>query len=208
MSTLLGESKYARKALDAYWTEPWVTEWLLSYGLKVPEGSVIWEPAAGVGHISKVLLAHGFDVLSTDVFNHGWDGLTGLQDFLTVEEVDPTIQCIFTNPPYDIQGVPGVSDVTAEQFVRHALKLMKPVDGCVMMLLRHEFDCAGGRRDLFNQKPFAAKFVLTKRPNWLDPEEQKAEGKTPKPRHNYAWFYWDWRFKGEHPYTISLPKEG
>jgi hypothetical protein len=140
-STIIGESKYPRKALDAYWTQPWVTEWLLHVVHPLCcKPSVVWEPACGSGKISEVLLAHGYDVLSTDVVDHGYKGMTGIQDFLSVDYVDPAIDVIITNPPYDIKGVEGVPDATAEQFLRHAIKLMKPVGGRVFMILRNEFD--------------------------------------------------------------------
>ena len=104
MSTILGESKYERKALDAYWTHKWVTEWLLNAcGKLTSPGKVVWEPACGAGWISDVLSARGYDVLSTDVVDHGYANMQGLQDFMLVEEVDPTIEAIITNPPYDIE---------------------------------------------------------------------------------------------------------
>ena len=191
MSTILGESKYERKALDAYWTHKWVTEWLLNAcGKLTSPGKVVWEPACGAGWISDVLSARGYDVLSTDVVDHGYANMQGLQDFMLVEEVDPTIEAIITNPPYDIENVPGVSDCTAESFLRHALKLMKPVKGKVFMLLRNEFDSASTRVDLFEGRPFSAKFVLTKRPEWIEKPQQEA--KKSGPRHNYSWFGWDW----------------
>ena len=205
MTNLIGESGYYRKELDAYWTRPWCTEWVLAALPRlVRDTEVVWEPACGMGHISKVLHKHGYDVLSTDCFMHGWDGMHGIQDFMEVGYVDPCVQAIVTNPPYDIKDEPGFRPVTAEQFVRHAIDLMKPVGGKVLMILRNEFDCAKGRIDLFNRRPFAAKLVLTKRPEWTDdsmPVKEKSS-----PRHNYAWFYWDWEAPG--PAIISmLPKE-
>lgn len=35
-------------------------------------GKEIWEPCAGMGHISKVLIDHGHDVKSTDLVNRGF----------------------------------------------------------------------------------------------------------------------------------------
>jgi hypothetical protein len=201
---MLGESGYVRKKLDSYWTQPWITQWLMAelcanewvYG--TPVNGTVWEPACGQGHISKVLAAAGLDVLSTDIFDHGWGGMHGIQNFLDVEEVDPAIRVVFTNPPYDTSQDEGFPAVTAEAFVRHALKLMKPVKGAVIMLLRNEFDCASGRADLFSDPPYAAKLVLTRRPTWTDPsmpvniDPKTGAPKKNGPRHNYAWFFWDW----------------
>ncbi|MCL4743813.1 MAG: hypothetical protein KJZ83_00210 [Burkholderiaceae bacterium] len=190
MNTIVGESGYARKELDAYWTEKWVTEWLLAVptplsGLGYDD--VIWESACGAGWISDVLLEHGFNVLSTDIKDYGYEKMQGVVDFLSIEEVDPRVRVIMTNPPYDIEGVEGVPAITAEKFVRRALEIMKPVNGQVIMLLRNEFDCANGRRDLFGGYPFSDKYVLTKRPRWIE----KSKGDS-GPRHNYSWFVWDW----------------
>ncbi len=88
---------------------------------------------------------------------------------------------IITNPPYD----DAISGVTAEKAVRHALKLMEPEKGLVIMLLRHDWDTAKRRHDLFRDHPaFTAKITLTFRPRWI-------EGSTGSPRHAYAWYVWD-----------------
>lgn len=207
MSSILGESGYARKALDSYFTiDGWVTRWALGSGLlPAPSpGLVVWEPACAVGHISREFTAVGYDVLSTDVVDHGWEGMAGIQDFFGVSHVDPCIGLIVTNPPFEVKDVPGVTNCTAETFIRHALKLMQPVNGSVLILLRHEYECAVGRRDLFDRPPFRAKMTLTKRPNWVDSGMNKMN-KPVSPRFNYAWFFFDWKYKGDAQLLI-LPK--
>lgn len=87
---------------------------------------------------------------------------------------------IITNPPYDDKA----SGVTAEKAVRHALRLMEPEKGFVAMLLRHEWDTARGRADLFDHPAFMSKITLRFRPRWI-------EGSTGAPRHSYAWYCWD-----------------
>ena len=63
------------------------------------------------------------------------------------------VQAIITNPPYAL----------AQNFIEHALELMKP-DGIVAMLLRTDFDHAKTRQHLFGGcDQFAKKVVLTKR---------------------------------------------
>lgn len=54
---------------DFYPTPPEAVRALLS--VEAFEGS-IWEPACGDGAISKVLLAAGFDVVSTDLIDRGF----------------------------------------------------------------------------------------------------------------------------------------
>lgn len=46
---------------------------------------VIWECACGEGHLSKVLEAHSFEVISTDLIYHGFGDPEPL-DFLKVKE--------------------------------------------------------------------------------------------------------------------------
>lgn len=92
---------------------------------------------------------------------------------------------IVTNPPYSL----------AEEFVRHALDLTRAAGGMVAMLLRHEFDCAATRRDLFDMRAFAYRMALTRRPRWI-------AGTTGSPRHNFTWFVWDWR--NERPAICKL----
>jgi hypothetical protein len=85
------------------------------------------------------------------------------------------------------QSNPLVNQI--EVFIRHALKLVCAADGMVAMLVRNEFDCAGGRKGLFNKPPFAMKVVLTRRPSWSDMN-------VASPRHNFSWFIWDWKHAG------------
>lgn len=66
--TVLGSSSHAlenREAFDYYATDPKAVEMLLELEQFAP---VIWEPACGEGHISKVLQAHGYQVISTVLF--------------------------------------------------------------------------------------------------------------------------------------------
>lgn len=70
----------------------------------------IWECACGMGHLSKVLLAEGYNVLSTDLIKRGYGEQ---EDFLNSErnwEGD-----ILTNPPFKY----------AEFFIDKGMKLLK-----------------------------------------------------------------------------------
>jgi hypothetical protein len=84
---------------------------------------------------------------------------------------------VATNPPFAL----------AEEFCRHAIEI------CIRsaMLLPHAFDTAKTRRDLFEQKPFKAKYTITKRIRWEN-LEQKKNG----PSSNHAWYVWDLTYSG------------
>ena len=174
-TAMLGAGTYERLPNDAYNTPTWCTEALIE-NISLPKQ--VWEPAAGMGAMLDVLEAYGYDVLPTDITD------VPTVDFLKVPLAHLGYDAIVTNPPYSL----------ANEFVRHALHLMKRPAGMVAMLLRNEFDSARRRADLFADNPcFAMKLVLTKRPRWID-------GTTTSPRHNFAWYIWNYKHKG--PPTI------
>ena len=174
-SPMLGDSGFKRVPNDAYFTEPWVTKALLT---RVKFRGLVWEPAAGRGDMADVLVEAGYKVMCSDI--QGEDlGCKGAAraDFLAHSSPGDATFSICTNPPY----------THAEEFIRKALELTKRAGGMVAMVLRNEYDCAARRRDLFEQECFATKFVLTKRPRWVDGLAEHSAS----PRHNFAWYLWD-----------------
>lgn len=83
---------YRRVPYDFYPTPPEGTRALLS--VERFAGS-IWEPACGNGAISKVLLAAGYNVVSTDLIHRGFG--TGGINFLT--QTSTRGRNIITNRP-------------------------------------------------------------------------------------------------------------
>lgn len=158
---------YERRPKDSYYTPEWCTEVLLQ---NVSFRNLIWEPACGEGHITKVLEKHfetiGYSIQATDI-KMG-------DDFLKIE--DDWQGDIITNPPYNL----------AHAFVVHSINVTKKHGGKVAMLLRNEWDSAKTRNCLFTEAPFYGKVVLTKRPVWIEGPLKAS------PRHNYSWFIWDW----------------
>ena len=134
----LGASNHVadeRAANDYYATDPRAVEMLLQMETFAP---VIWEPACGEGHISKVLAAHGYEVISTDLIYRGFgdpEPLNFLEETLDGFEGD-----IITNPPYSV----GL------QFVERALESVRP-GGKVAMFLKVQF-LEGKRRGEFFKK--------------------------------------------------------
>lgn len=138
--TTLGSSNHAadeRAAYDYYATDPKAVEMLLEME---PFAPVIWEPACGEGHISKVLQAHGHDVISTDLIYRGF-GDPEPMDFLT--ETFPDFEGdIITNPPYS----------AGLEFVERALESVRP-GGKVAMFLKVQFLEGKRRGELFAKTP-------------------------------------------------------
>ena len=176
--SMLGQTHYVRHRADHYPTPAWVTEALIPHLLRhITIDDVVWECACGTGAMADVLKQDFARVTCTDLEDYGYPS-TRLLDFLSHQTAFHG--AIVTNPPYGDQ---------AEQFIRHALRLTKPA-GVVAMLLRHEYDCARERVDLFNQPPFARQIVLTSRPRWI-------AGTTGAPRHNFSWFLFDHKWTTE-----------
>ncbi len=133
--TVLGSSNHVaenREAFDYYVTDPKAVEMLLELEQFAP---VIWEPACGEGHISKVLQAHGYQVISTDLVYRGFGDPEPL-DFLK-ETLDGFEGDIITNPPYS----------TGLEFVQRALESARP-GGKVAMFLKVQF-LEGQKRGAF-----------------------------------------------------------
>lgn len=179
-------SGYERNPQDFYATREWLTELGIRNWLDIiKDGSVVWEPACGDGRMAKVLERH-YKTYASDLMYRGW-GLGG-HDFLTHDLFYHDNTAIITNPPYGD---------TAQKFIEHALNLTYPVGGQVAMLLRNEYDCGVTRMHLFQDHcVYRRKIVSCTRPLWVD--EKPKSG----PRHNYAWYVWDW--KNPAPYTHEI----
>lgn len=205
---IYGTSGYPRNPRDLYRTEGWVTRALLRGYPELLEGCPeVWEPAAGLGDMARVLIDAGLMVNSSDVYVHddlaalyeeGGDGhpfALAQHDFLDPHVPwpdwtdEPWEKAIVTNPPYSL----------AVPFVRRALELVRGGDFRVIaMLLRLEFASAVTRRNLFADCPeFACELRLLHRPRWDEWWEGKEAGKGP--RHVFAWFVWDARSVGREP---------
>jgi len=162
-------SGFKRVERDAYQTiEPWVTDALLSR-FRLPKH--VWEPAAGDGHMVRVLQARGHIVCATDI-SEG-------RDFMA--EADPPWSLRFgivTNPPFGSRGV------LAENFASQALRFTMACNGAVALLLPADFDHAKSRLWMWSTPAYCMRIVLTARPKWFD------GGATPKT--NFVWHCWDW----------------
>ena len=176
----LGARNYAlneREQHDYYATEPKALELLLEIERFSPK---VWECACGEGHLSEVLIKHGYTVFSTDLIERGYG--TGGVDFLScTEKFDGDI---ITNPPYKY----------AKEFVEHALKLV--TDGHkVVMFLKLQFLEGKARRKMFEKLPPKRIYVSTSR---LCCAMNGDFGKYSKSNAvTYAWFVWEKGFDGE-----------
>lgn len=171
------KSGYDRIEHDLYETPGWCVGTLM-YLYDLPKDRIWWEPAAGNGAIAKHMSLFGYDVWCSDLVQRKYP-LEQESDFLLFgKSPDQNIKGIITNPPFE-RRMP-------EFFITHANAFMKSVGGITIMLLRHEYDTAKTRKNLFTPEAgFAAKITLTKRPVWFPDREVKAA-----PRFSYAWYIW------------------
>lgn len=180
--TTLGSSNHVtdeREQFDYYATDPRAVEMLLQMEAFAP---VIWEPACGEGHISKVLAAHGYEVISTDLIYRGFgdpEPLNFLEETLDGFEGD-----IITNPPYSV----GL------QFVERALESVRP-GGKVAMFLKVQF-LEGKRRGEFFKKSPPPRSVYISRSR-LACYKNGDLTTNPESAIAYAWYIWEKGFTGD-----------
>ncbi|MBO5565843.1 MAG: hypothetical protein J5934_01320 [Succinivibrio sp.] len=177
-----GASNHAqndRSRNDLYTTDPQALERLLA----VEQFSHrVWEPACGLGHLSEVLRAHGHEVFSSDITDHGYSRLNRIMDFLGELENSPSECDIITNPPYS----------QALEFAERSLELISPGHR-VCLFLRLQFLEGKKRREFFRNSPPKTVYVFPDRMNCINPfgvnQKQSAIA--------YAWYIWEKGFKGE-----------
>lgn len=162
-----------RAAYEFYPTPPEATRALLS--AKTFDGS-IWEPACGEGHISKELVAAGYDVVSTDLVEYGYG--EAKRDFLL--ETQPLAKNIITNPPYG-RGL-------ADAFAKHAIELTRETGGSVAMLMNLSGLCHPLRHDFWIKHPPAVIYALDQCTCW--PYGDPARATTGIAKQRYCWIVW------------------
>lgn len=163
-----------REKDDFYPTPPEGTEALLA--VERFEGPV-WEPACGDGAISRVLLRHGYDVVSSDLVDRGYG--EPRVDFLM--EWQPRAPNIITNPPFKNNAA----------FLRHALAL---ATGKVAFLMR--LACLEGRErgEIYRAHPPARVWVFSSRLQiWRNGDPTSSAGGMI----GFAWFVWDKSVRGD-----------
>lgn len=120
---------------DYYATEPAATEWLCRLETF---SKFILEPSCGEGHMSEVLKAHGYKVVSRDLADRGYGEMA---DFLSADN-RYWLGDIVTNPPYAF----------AQQFVEKAMQIVQE-GSKVAMFLKLTFLEGKGRARLFENYP-------------------------------------------------------
>jgi ParB-like chromosome segregation protein Spo0J len=113
---LMGSRAEPDDSLDFFPTPPFVTRALAEHVLphlgidsRVDRGvlGLVWEPAAGEGHMSEVLKEYADHVFASDIFGYRFG--QGVHDFLAQKMPSPILpDWIITNPPFGDNAVPFV----------------------------------------------------------------------------------------------------
>lgn len=171
-----------RQKDDFYATDPKATKMCLDELGKYYDLSLldVWEPAAGMGHISNVLKERGLNVVKeSDIVDRGI-GAT-IENFLETDSMG-NANAIITNPPYKI----------SEDFYSHFLKIANQGD-LYVFLGRIQWLEGVNRAKLFKENPPSYVFVHSKRINcWKDGKEVKESSAI-----CYAWFVFEKGYKGD-----------
>ena len=166
-----GSHALAARGVDLYETPPCATEALLRVE-RLPHW--VWEPAAGRGAIVDVLRAHGHAAIASDIVDYGFP-LHFVGDFLAQAKVPVGVECILTNPPFQIIG----------EFVAHALDLCPRVI-VLARLAFLEFERRTSiieKRGLARVHAFRNRLPMMHRDGWVGPRASSAMA--------FAWFVWD-----------------
>lgn len=151
-------------------------------------GSIL-EPAAGQGHISKILKEYYpyNEIVSTDLVQREDKfgvKIEGGIDFLTYK-FNKKFDNIITNPPFNL----------AQEFIERSLKLSNDK---VIMFAKIQLLEGGKRREMFDNTPLKYVYVFTKRVNPLrNGEELDENGKPWSSTMCFAWFVWEHNYEGE-----------
>lgn len=151
-------------------------------------GSIL-EPAAGQGHISKVLREYYpyNEIVSTDLIQREERFGISIQDgidFLT-HNFNRKFDNIITNPPFNL----------AQEFIERALDL---ANDKVIMFAKIQLLEGNRRREMFENSPLKYVYVFSKRVNPLrNGEELDERGKPWASTMCFAWFVWEQGYEGE-----------
>ena len=173
---LVGDKSDGRPKDDFYPTPPELVDDLVRKESFIGR---IWEPACGDGAISTRLIEHGYDVISTDLYDRGF-GTSGI-DFLATSE--PLAPIIITNPPFKL----------ATEFIRHAMMVLK-IDKMALLLKLTALEGAERSRVL-EQSNLRTVYVYRRRVLLTrNGEKQRGSGMIA-----FAWFVFDNTLPGKQP---------
>lgn len=187
-ANLAGTSTTRERIKDDFYATP-ETSTRAILDKEVLEGS-IYEPAAGQGHIVKVLKEYypNSEIFATDLVDRGDPfnlGIIGNIDFLEKEYKQGEFDNIITNPPFNM----------ALPFIEKALTVATKK---VIMFAKIQLLEGTERRKMFDKFPPKTVYVFTKRQNPMrNGSSVDEKGKPWASTMCFAWFVWEKGYKGK-----------
>jgi hypothetical protein len=168
-----------REENDFYATDPIAIELLMN---EFKFNNFIWEPACGMGHLSKAIQLKGYNVKSSDLINRGY----GEQiDFLNCDIYNFDGD-IITNPPYKY----------AQEFIEKSLNIINDGNN-VAMFLKVQFLEGKKRKKLFIKNPPKYVYVSSSRILCAKNAEFERMIDGGGSAVAYAWYIWEKGYKGD-----------
>lgn len=114
----------------------------------------VWEPACGNGAISECLNIRGYNVLSSDIFDYGYNNFNKKLDFLKIDAANKDLYQqydIITNPPYSL----------SEEFVLKSIEVCK--NKCALLLKIQFLETEFRFKHIFSKYPPKFIYVFSRR---------------------------------------------
>ncbi|MBB2841298.1 UNVERIFIED_ORG: hypothetical protein GGE64_005080 [Rhizobium etli] len=161
----------------------------------------VWESSCGLGAISRVLEAAGYEVVISDLVDRGTvtqhGELQTVGDFLTTSPAEEGEgPDIISNPPYG---------EVLNDYVAHALRVHRPRK--MALLLNLNFLCGfadEARNFVMDENPPARVYVFKRRLPMMHREGY--EGPKASSRMNTAWFVWERQDDGRYGDTTVIKR--
>lgn len=166
---------------DFYATDPKSVKDLIDAHFDDYNDASVWEPAAGMGHISNSIEPHFANVYSSDLIDRGCGYDTF--DFLGYRG-DKKVDWVITNPPFK----------HAQEFIEKSLDV---ANIGVAMFLKIQFLEGKKRKELFKNTPLKHVYVFSARQTiFTGGEEFDEKGKRRANTMCFAWFVWEKGYEG------------
>lgn len=187
---LVGSSPDRGRADNDYYATPFNATRAILKEIIFSSSDVILEPAAGQGHIVKVLreMYPKNEIIASDLvkYKERFEDIyikTGI-DFINTNYPNK-VDVVITNPPFKY----------SKEFVEKALSISKRY---VIMFFKIQFLETVERRKLLENSPLKYVYVFSRRVNPMrNGEELNEKGKPWSNTMCFAWFVWDKTYKGE-----------
>jgi len=191
---VLGSSNHSeldRAEHDYYATDPVAVDMLGQTGF-LNDINIVWECAAGGGHLVNKLKERGKTVYASDLYEHGLEGCYSGIDFLSVKPSEKTekFDAIINNPPYKY----------AMEFCEKAIELCPKV----AMFLKLTFLEGAKRYEFFRKNPPRYVAVCVNRIQCALNGDEKMFAQSSAAC--YAWFIWERGYNGN-PEILWLTKK-